>query len=191
MFQAVIDLENVETGWLHFPTGGAPDIRVVKDGNAMPDRPSDKHRQGFRVHMLLGKQSGGDVREMASNARSTIAGMNALDDQWKAGRGANPGCLPVIKLAGVKAVQSQGKANGQAVTSTNYEPVFEIIKWVPRPAELSSAAIAQLIGGQPPQPQPTATPPQPMQQVAPPPQPMQPAPMPAPQPQLATVEDDF
>jgi hypothetical protein len=202
VFQAIFDMENVETGWLHFPQGAAPDIRTVKDGQALPDRPSDKHRQGYRVLMLLGKQAGGDVREMASSARVSIQGMNDLDDLWKAGRAQNPGMLPVVRLVGTKAIPSTGKANGQTVTSTNYQPIWAIAKWVPRPPELQPAAIAQLTersqqqaaqapqqpayqGAQAAQPPPLAQPPLALA-------PAQPAP-PAPEPQrvLASVDDDF
>jgi hypothetical protein len=77
-FQAIMDLENIETGWLSFPAGGAPDIKTVKIGTPMPERPSDKHKSGFRILMKLGKSSGGDVREMAANAQVSIKGMDAL-----------------------------------------------------------------------------------------------------------------
>jgi hypothetical protein len=200
VFQAIFDMENIETGWLHFPTGGAPDIRTVKDGQALPDRPTDKHRQGFRLLLLLGRQSGGDVRELASNAKVSIQAMNDLDDLWKAGRAQNPGCLPVVRLAGTTPIPSQGKANGVAVSSVNYQPIWQIVKWVPRPPELQPAAVAQLMAGQPqpptyqPAPQPTyqgapavspPPPPQPALALAPPP------PAAAPQPVLASVDDDF
>lgn len=141
-FQAIFDLENVETGWLHFPTGAAPDIRTVKIGTPLPDRPSDKHRAGFRVLMKLGKSSGGDVREMASNAQVSIKGMDALYDAYTAGVKDNPGKIPVVQLGSTTPITTKGKdANGREVSSTNYQPNWEIVKWVDRPAEL--------IGGQP------------------------------------------
>lgn len=178
VLQAVMDLENIETGWLHFPTGGAPDIRTVKMGAGLPDRPSDKHRTGFRLMMLLGKQSGGDVREMAANSAVSIKGMDLLHDAYSAGLQANPGMLPVVKLSGTIPVTTTGKANGQPVSSTNYQPVWEIVKWVARPPELSPGYVAPNEAAAPAQ---AATP-------AP-----APAPQPAPEPQkqLASVDSDF
>lgn len=141
-FQAIMDLENIETGWLNFPTGGAPDIKTVRIGTPMPERPSDKHRSGFRILMKLGKSSGGDLREMAANAQVSIKGMDALYDAYLAGVAANAGKLPVVVLEKTTAVTSSGKgADGKPVSSTNYQPVWAISKWVDRPDELT--------GGQP------------------------------------------
>lgn len=186
VFQAVIDLENIETGWLHFPTGGAPDIRTVKIGQALPDRPTDKHRTGFRVMMLLGRQAGGDVREMAGNAAVAIKGMDLLHDAYMASPDSKLGLLPVVRLSGTIPVTTQGKANGQPMTSTNYQPVWQIVKWVARPPELQP-------GYEPPKggevAQAPAVQPQAVQQPAPAPAP--PPPVAQPQPQLASVDDDF
>jgi len=131
-FQAVIDIEQIETGWLHFPKAAAPDMRLVPIGQPLPDKPSNDHRAGFRVMMKLGKDCGGDVREMASNAGVSIAGMDVLHDAYTKGVAANPGKLPVVVLKDTVAVKSQG----QETTSTNYQPVWDIVKWIDRPAEL-------------------------------------------------------
>jgi hypothetical protein len=181
VFQAVFDLENIETGWLHFPTGGAPDIRTVKIGSALPDRPTDKHRTGYRLMMLLGKQAGGDVREMAANAAVSITGMDLLHDAYMASPDMKQGLLPVVRLSGTVPVVTTGKNNGQPVSSTNYQPVWQIVKWVPRPVELqpgydqkNPAPAQQPAAQQPPAAAPAPAPPVPQQQLA-----------------LASVEDDF
>jgi hypothetical protein len=142
-FQAVFDMAGIELGWLSFPQNAAPDIVVAPYGSPLPPRPSTNHRTGFRVHLLLGKACGGDVREMASNAQASIAGMDALHDAYLAGVKANSGKLPVVKLGRTKAIVSQGKA----ASSTNYEPGWEIVAWVDRPEKLSAAAIAALRSG--------------------------------------------
>lgn len=135
-FAAVFDLENIETGWMNFSAAG-PDFKMVKVGEAMPERPSPAHRPGFRVLMKLGKTSGDDLREMASNAKVAIAGMDALYDTYAAERQNHPGKLPVVGLSDTIQVKTQGKdADGKPQSSTNYQPVWEILKWVPRPAEL-------------------------------------------------------
>lgn len=194
VFQAIFDLENIETGWLHFPTGGAPDIRTVKMGQGLPDRPSEKHRGGFRILLKLGKQSGGDLREMAANAKVSIEAMNKLHNAYEAELPAHPGELPVVRLAGVVAVTTPGKSQGQPVTSTNYEPVWEIVKWTARPPELQPGYEIPRPGEAAPQQA------QQVQQVAPPAPAPAPVPAPAPAPpapvaqpvrQLASVDDDF
>lgn len=137
-FAAVMDLENIETGFLHFPAGGAPDIRTVKIGNPLPPKPSDQHKSGFKILMKLGKSSGGDLREMAANAQVSIKAMDALYDAYLAGVQDNPGKLPVVSLEKTTPVVSNGKdASGKAQSSTNYQPVWAITKWVDRPAELN------------------------------------------------------
>lgn len=131
-FQAIFDLENIETGWLHFPKGAAPDIRTVKIGTPMPEKPSDQHRSGFKVLMKLGKTIGGDLREMAANAQVSIKGMDALYDAYLAGVQDHAGKLPVVTLDKTTAVVSGGKDQ----SSTNYKPEWKIVAWVDRPAEL-------------------------------------------------------
>jgi hypothetical protein len=142
VFQAVFDMENIELGWLYFPTNDAPSIIVAKYGQPLPDKPSKNHRAGFRVHMLLGAQSGGDVREMAANAQVSIKGMDALHDAYLAGLKEHPGQLPVVKLDGTEAVQSSGKdASGKSVSSQNYMPRWSIFKWIPRPSQLPADGV--------------------------------------------------
>lgn len=136
-FQAVMDLENIQVGWLNFPAGGAPSMVLVKLGEALPPKPADGSKQGFRVLMKLGKSSGGDLREMASNAGVSIAGMDALHTAYTTGLKDNAGLLPVVALSTTTAVTKAGKdKDGKAQSSTNYQPVWGIVKWVSRPAEL-------------------------------------------------------
>ena len=131
-FKAVFDLENIEVGHINFDTGSAPDFAVARIGEPAPARPSDKHRQGARVLVKLGKESGGDLRELASTAKAFLMGLNALHDAYEAGAKANPGKLPVVSLADTKPITTGEGAK----KSTNYSPVFEIVSWVARPADL-------------------------------------------------------
>lgn len=144
IFQAVMDLENIETGWLNFPAGGAPDIRTVKIGTPLPDRPSDKHKTGFKLLMKLGKSCGGDLRELAANAKVSIAAMDKLYDDYLAGSQQNAGKLPVVTLGGTEKVVSSGKdEQGRPQSSTNYQPVWSIVAWVDRPPELGGAGAVE------------------------------------------------
>jgi len=131
-FQAVFDMENISVGWALFAAGLAPSFAMVPLGQPLPAKPSDQHKQCFKIMMKLGKSSGGDVREMASQAKVVIGAIDRLHTDYEAGKAANPGKLPVVALTGSTAVVSTGK--GQS--STNYAPIFAITGWVDRPTEL-------------------------------------------------------
>lgn len=130
-FKAVIDFENVETGWIKFD-GGAPDFVMVPLGEDKGSSPSENHKEGVRVVMKLNKSCGGDVREMASTAKAFLKGLDALHDLYEEGVVKNKGKLPVVALSDTVA-----ETSGEGVKkSTNYRPVFEITGWVDRPEDL-------------------------------------------------------
>ena len=137
-FTAVMDLENIEVGWCMFAAGVAPQLTLVPLGTPLPARPTDQHKQGFRLMMKLGKASGGDVREISATSKAVLGAVDDLHTAYEAGKAANPGKLPLVALTGSKPIVSTGK--GQ--TSTNYAPIFEIQKWMDRPAELGGAGAA-------------------------------------------------
>lgn len=128
-FSAVFDLENIETGWLLFAAGVAPDIKVVRHGEPVPPRPTDQHKQGFRLTVKLAKECGGDVREFCASAKSVLFPIDELHTAYLAGIQANPGKLPLVKMTGTEAISTKSPKG----TTTNYAPVFEIVRWVPRP----------------------------------------------------------
>ncbi len=131
-FKAVFDMTNIETGWMNFNTGGAPDFQLVPLGTSPGAKPSDSHREGFRLMMKLSKESGGDVREFCSVAKVVIRGFDELHNAYLAGLKDNPGKLPIVALKASKPVVS---GSGQT-KSTNYQPVFEITGWTARPVDL-------------------------------------------------------
>lgn len=137
-FQAVFDLENIEVGWALFAAGAPPSFALAPLGVPMPARPTSEHKNAFRILIKLGKSAGGDVRELASQAKVMIAAVDKLHDEFTAGLKTNPGKLPVVAMTGSAPVVSKG----QGKSSTNYQPVFEIVKWVDRPAELNGAPAA-------------------------------------------------
>jgi len=162
-FQAIFDLDNIEVGWALLAAGVAPSWSMVPLGTALPPKPSDQHKQCFRVMVKLGKNSGGDAREFASQAKVVIAAVDALHTLFLAERAQNPGKLPVVAMTGTTPVTTTGK--GQS--STNYQPVFAIQKWVDRPAELGgSAAPAGATPAPPAPPPPSAAAPAPAMAMA-------------------------
>lgn len=153
-FTAVMDLENIQVGWLLFASGIAPQMTLVPLGSALPPSPSDQHKQGFKMMMKLGKASGGDVREFASTSKAVLGAVDDLHTAYQAGAKENPGKLPVVALTGTKAIESKG----QGQKSVNYAPIFEIQKWIDRPAELGGAASAKQEEAPAPKPAPAPAP---------------------------------
>jgi len=131
-FKAVVDLENIEVGFINFNTGTAPDFCVVKHGDKMPAPPTGDHKPGVRFLLKLGKDCGGDIREFASTAKACLRGVDELHTAYLAGAAANPGKLPVVVLTDTIPVTT-GEGTKK---STNYIPKFEITGWAPRPADL-------------------------------------------------------
>lgn len=141
-FQFVPDLENLEIGWMFFKAGQAPDLRMVKLGDPMADRPAGADaegkplfKQGVRLLMKLGKTCGGDLRELAATAKSILGPIDKLHDEYLAGVKDRPGQLPVVKMTDMKKIDTKT----QHGTNTNFEPVFEIVSWVDREKAFAAA----------------------------------------------------
>jgi hypothetical protein len=82
--------------------------------------------------MKLASNCGGDVREITGNSTAFLKGIDDLHTAYEAGKAANPGKLPIVVLQTTLPITS---GSGQK-KSTNYQPVFEIQGWAPRPADL-------------------------------------------------------
>lgn len=120
-----IDLHDIDVGWIAFTTQG-PDLKVVKVGEGIPARPTDQHKQGFRVKLY---EKGLGVRELASTAKVVVGAIDALHStvvemaEYKAGQ------IPVVKMTGTLSITTSGPQG----KTTNYAPVFELLKFIPRP----------------------------------------------------------
>lgn len=136
-FKAVIDMENIEVGYLLFAAGSAPAFMLVKLGDQMPHKPADGNwKQGVRIMMKLHASCGGDVRETSSNAAAFLKGIDELHTLYEEQKASNPGKLPIVTLKTTTPITS-GSGDKK---STNYQPVFEIAGWAPRPADLVHVA---------------------------------------------------
>ena len=137
-FKAIIDLENVETGWMDFPPNSAPSFVLMPLASLattpMPPAPSAKHKNGVRILLKLATSCAGDkpVREIAGTAKSFLSGVEELYTKYQADAAKYPGSLPAITLVNTIPIKS---GSGQQ-QSTNYKPVFQIAGWVKRPADL-------------------------------------------------------
>ncbi len=163
-FKAMIDLENVETGWINFTPGAAPSFSMItmkqlKDGVPFPARPSVKHKNGVRFMIKLAKdaaQGQPAIREMAGTAKSMLNGIEALYMMYEKEKDANPGKLPAIVLEKTTPVTT-----GTSIKSTNYHPTFKVVGWAPRgdlvhTPKGQTAAPATNGNAQQSQPQPSA-----------------------------------
>ena len=137
-FQAVFDLENMEVGWILFNPGAAPSYEMVKLGQPFPAKPSDKHKQGFRFLMKMGKDCGNEVRSFSHTAKVVLGPIDELHTLYEKEKADHAGKLPVVKLVKTVAIKS---GSGDK-TSTNYSPVFEVVKWVDRSA-MDGAAVSE------------------------------------------------
>jgi hypothetical protein len=168
---AVIDLENIQTGWFLFEAGVAPS-RVIDPAPGVPTpKPGDRFKKGFQClfYSPMNFPSEG-LREFATTANAVIEAFNALhDDYMKAPQKGN-GQLPVVRCTGVNPITSKH--------GTNYQPVLEIVDWADRPEVLANATMEGSTQAAPAAPtEPTAPAP-----VA--------APAPAPAPEQAPVAAD-
>lgn len=129
-FKAMIDLEHTEIGFIKLANGVDFKMNQVEDG--LPQKPSDEHKQGFRVKLYAPKTLG-TVRHWSSTARGVIAQVDALHTQWTSEAPKHPGKVPLVEIGDVFAVTTgQG-----AKRTTNYSPTFAIVDWKDRPAELT------------------------------------------------------
>jgi hypothetical protein len=124
---AIMDLENIRTGWFHFMEGAAPTKVFDPSLSQAAPKPSPDSKRGFEVMLYSDKNIGG-LREFASTAGAVIESMNTLYDAWMAQKAANPGKLPVVKCKGTTAIKT--------AKSTNYSPQFEIVQWADRPGDM-------------------------------------------------------
>ncbi|PSO16784.1 hypothetical protein C7G41_36270 [Bradyrhizobium sp. MOS002] len=130
-FKAILDLENVETGWFDFLPGSPPDFKLVPIGKELPDKPSAKHKNGIRLMLKLSKDCAGGsplVRELAGTSKAFLSGIEALYLDYLQKKPANPGKLPVVELEKVTPI----KTGSGAKSSTNFQPTLRIVSWASR-----------------------------------------------------------
>jgi len=159
-FKAVMDLENVQTGWIAFPPGAPPSFVLVPlsldPANQMPipAKPSDKHDSGVRITMKLSKACGGEkqIREIAGTAKSFLSGIEELYADFMRERVKYAGQLPVVTLASTLPV----KSGSGTMSSTNYRPKWRIDGWAPRPVDLVPTQVP--LTGAPVEPLPMTAP---------------------------------
>lgn len=142
-----VDFGRLETGWIHF-SNVAPQWSMAFYGQMMPAQPDSpgftaagkalRFKAGFRIPVI--SQAIGGVREFAGNAGALINGMNELHTQFEESPDARAGKIPLVKMTNVIEVRA-----GQA---SNFQPVFTILRWVERPADLLGPRVVPPPGAQ-------------------------------------------
>ena len=127
----IADFANIKTGWLKFGAPGiAPEWIEHPSLTVKSPRPSQDHKEGFRVNLFSKSYFGGVVNMMANSMHITAA-IGEIYDQYEAGVASNANKLPVIKCTGVETMKDK--------MGTNYKPRFTLEKWVDRPADFDTA----------------------------------------------------
>ena len=132
-FKALFDLGSIQTGVVHFPAGGAPDVRVVPEGAELPEYPEDTDANGallFKACMVLKMFSPaiGGVREALLTSAAVRTGVEDLYTTFTAATEAIAGKIPVVLVSpSVPATFGKGPRK-----TTIYRPLFSIAAWAER-----------------------------------------------------------
>ena len=135
-FKAIFDLENLETGWIAFPSGSAPLSSLVAMRDLLgktaqfPAQPGATYKHGLRFMLKLAKDIGGDrpVREVMGTSKAFLNGIETLFRDYLKDSAANAGKLPVVVMDGITMIKT---GSGNKVSS-NYRPNLKIAGWAPR-----------------------------------------------------------
>lgn len=152
-----VDFGRLETGWIHF-SQVAPLWSMAFYGQPVPAQPDSpgstaagkplRFKAGFRIPVL--SQAIGGLREFAGNAGALITGMNELHTAYEQAPEARADQIPLVKMTDVMEVRA-----GQ---STSFQPVFSVVRWVPRPADRLGPRMVPFPGAPAPRPQAATSP---------------------------------
>jgi hypothetical protein len=135
-FRAVIDLPNIERGWIAFVKGEGLNAVLARLGQDYGDPPSDQHKEGLRLVAKMDASLGGDVREFISTSAGVWSSIDSLHDAYLADLAKHPDCLPAVDIVDMRKEEVRDR--------TFHVPLFKIRGWVPRPPELPARASRSL-----------------------------------------------
>ena len=123
------DFANIQTGWIHFSASG-PSFHLVKLGERLPPKPSEDHKQGFKLR-LYNKEFG--ACDFANSSKTVGEALDFLHDEYLKHEKENAGKIPVIEITGVEKIVIKTREG-----SKNYKkPAWSIVSWIPRPEALA------------------------------------------------------
>jgi hypothetical protein len=124
----IADFDNIAIGWLRFREGQVPERCIFPALDREAPKPAEDFKKGFVVVTLYSEKFFGGAVEFSSTSLHVRNAVNEIYDTWERERDQHPGELPVIATTGSETKKDR--------YGTNFKPVFAIVKWVPRPAEL-------------------------------------------------------
>ena len=142
----VFDIEKMKTGWQRSDgvIGQAPDWKWNASVGEMQPQPGEDYKKGFSIPCAIGGGKTASWEQAGAAAWNAFVGIvPELKNQ------PGPNMLPLVRMTGTKLQQFK---RGSTV-----EPIFEIVKWVPRPDCLKEGA-ASSFAAEPAAPAPVAAP---------------------------------
>jgi hypothetical protein len=118
-----MDLTNIQTAWLRFDEGAAPD-RLIDGADGRAPRPSNRHKRGFIVR-VFSRQSFHGVGEFSSNAIGVCNALKELHQTYRSQAAEHRGQVPVVHVVGTSTFKGR--------FGSNFAPAFAIKAWVQRP----------------------------------------------------------
>jgi hypothetical protein len=128
----VMDLANIQTAWVRFDEGSAPDYAVDPAPGERAERPTERHKRGFIVR-VCSKASFKGTGEFASNAVGVCNAVREIFRQYRQKAGEHPGEVPVISATGSTSFKGR--------FGTSHAPTLQIAAWVRRPDDLPDEPI--------------------------------------------------
>jgi hypothetical protein len=136
----VMDLYNTATGWAAFREGEAPERAFDPEPGVRAARTRDDQKRCLMV-LTYATEAFDGVAEMCTTSMHML---NAIKDIYGVFREKAldmDGKLPVVKCTGTEPSKDK--------FGTNYRPLFEIVDWVDRPAEMPDEHPAKELIGSP------------------------------------------
>jgi hypothetical protein len=93
-FQGVFYLDGLQTGWIAFPKGAAPDMVLVPVGEDAGECPGEGYKEGLRVLALLPDEK--DARELLATSKGVWLGFKQLYESYEVQASKHPGKLPLV-----------------------------------------------------------------------------------------------
>ena len=123
----VADFANIATGWLMFREGQAPERVIDPSLDRAAPSPGEGFKRGF-VLSVFSRNCFGGLVELSSASIHMGNAIREVYQIFEEQHASHPGQVPVIACTGSEPMKDK--------YGTNYKPAFEMVKWVPRPAEL-------------------------------------------------------
>jgi len=131
--QFLPDFSHLEVGFIKIDDTGI-DFKMQpfadwESSGRLRKPPAEKYRFGFRVPILLAKicaREPGDVRHLSHVGVAVVESVSRLFADYQKQLEQGPqGLVPLVKVAGF--------VHKQRGRFKNYEPTFEVVKWIERP----------------------------------------------------------